>query len=341
MNAVRGNHEDNWPMYEAEYWKAKLSGDDVQSADWLDFRAWINLAAENRMAYEKIERIWSYSGMLSEGLDLVAPSSDSSSIKPSFSWRIIKEGMWDSAITRVGAVAALVLVVLGGVLLSHNPASERLSTYATAVGEIRSISLADQTKVILNTATKIDVQYSSRQRKVVVGDGEAYFEVTQDPARPFRVIIGGDVIEVLGTKFNIHYDKVNSELTVLEGSVRFLSGVDGTLKVLSKGDRLLASDGRNATLSKISDLDAVTSWRNKVLVFENERLEVVVNEINRYFKSKLVIDGDELKDVKITGVFRVEDEAEISQMLELLTKAEIAPAGPHRKSMRLNDETTR
>nr|QQZ49376.1 FecR domain-containing protein [Phenylobacterium glaciei] len=65
------------------------------------------------------------------------------------------------------------------------------TVYATGKGERRTVTLADGTRIDLNAGSKISVKLGSRERRVVMEDAEAVFDVTKDPKRPF-VIASGD-----------------------------------------------------------------------------------------------------------------------------------------------------
>ena len=117
---------------------------------------------------------------------------------------------------------ALVVAVGVGVLQPWR----QIDTYATAVGEQRLVVLKDGTKLSLNTATRVHVEFASKHRHVALECGEALFEVAKDAKRPFVVEAGGSEVTALGTVFSVrvtsdvaHQTEVLA-VTLVEGQVR-------------------------------------------------------------------------------------------------------------------------
>src|SRR3546814_20916449 len=80
--------------------------------------------------------------------------------------------------------------------------------------------LADGSKVTLNTATEIRVDYRARERIVRLVRGQALFDVAHAPDRPFSVIVAGRKVTALGTIFEVRFDKNRLKVTLLRGKVR-------------------------------------------------------------------------------------------------------------------------
>src|SRR5690606_33586604 len=128
---------------------------------------------------------------------------------------------------RRAAVAklAILLAALPAGWLGWRAVKEKgwAADYRTALGERRDIRLADGTRVTLNTRTAIDVRFDSRQRTIILREGEILVQTAPDtayPRRPFKVqsIEGG--MEALGTRFSVREDGGRTHLAVLEGAVR-------------------------------------------------------------------------------------------------------------------------
>src|SRR5258708_24248903 len=79
--------------------------------------------------------------------------------------------------------------------------------YATAIGERKPVTLTDGSKVLLNTDSRIQIDYSAEQRIVRLLQGEAFFEVAHNRARPFLVYAGANVVRAVGTAFSVHVQK--------------------------------------------------------------------------------------------------------------------------------------
>jgi transmembrane sensor len=99
------------------------------------------------------------------------------------------------------------------------------NTVSTPRGRQFQLALSDGTKVWLNAASSIHfpTAFTSDDRKVEV-TGELYFEVAKNASKPFRVILNGTEIEVLGTHFNVNGYEEAVQTTLLEGSVKVKTG---------------------------------------------------------------------------------------------------------------------
>src|SRR5262249_40880821 len=113
--------------------------------------------------------------------------------------------------------AALAAIVLGIFLYQQN------AGVATGVGEQRMLALDDGTHVILNTDTRVRVDYERDARRIELDKGEALFEVAHDAARPFFVTAGDRRIQALGTSFAVRRDESQVAVTLVDGKVTVAS----------------------------------------------------------------------------------------------------------------------
>lgn len=153
----------------------------------------------------------------------------------------------------------------------------------TPRGGIYQLKLADGTKVWLNSASKLHypVVYAESER-VVELEGEAYFEVAKIAGKPFKVKSKGQVLEVLGTHFNLnsYHDEPYITTTLLEGAV-VLSSSDNQL-ILRPMQQALYRKGQ-FRLKKVEDVDEVLAWKNGYFQFDDEDLESVLRKISRWY----------------------------------------------------------
>jgi transmembrane sensor len=231
----------------------------------------------------------------------------------------------------LGWSALAVIVVVGGgaasgVIQLPFDGSRLLANrgvYTTAVGERRDVTLGDNTIVTLNTGSRMTVEYSAGAREVMLIRGEATFQVTPDPARPFIVSAGMRRFEATGTRFNVR---------VLSPELTELTVTDGQVKVMDAPPRLPETPAqRRATLlygetmvqaletaqvepgfqtvSPIdaSDAEARLAWQHGQIVFEDEALPDALSEIDRYTTTQFVLADERVRKVHIDGRFRTGD----------------------------------
>ena len=223
-----------------------------------------------------------------------------------------------------GLIAATLLlsVVLGPLspLLYPDPSDE----YTTALGEQRTITLADGSLVHINTKTHLRVNYRDDARTIEVIDGEALFDVEKDTDRPFRVITGNAVAEALGTKFNVRHLGDDTVVSVLEGRVAVAKphGSDGASVlpdpiVLSDGEGIKLAENDTAPRKTKTDVQALTAWRKRQLVFESHELSAILFEFNRYNTTQLVTSDTDLARQRFSGVFDADDPDSFIAFLKL------------------------
>ena len=165
------------------------------------------------------------------------------------------------------------------------------------------VTLSHGSLVYLNSVTRIKypVVFSRKERKVFLS-GEAYFEVAEDPKRPFLVEVGGIEVKVYGTFFNINSLREGGVQTVLvKGSV----GV----KVLASGEESMIEPGQMAEFRQGSmkvevkevDVNLYTDWKNGIFRFKNQRLEDILTILSNWYDVDIFYTNEQLKELHFTG----------------------------------------
>jgi transmembrane sensor len=221
-------------------------------------------------------------------------------------------------------VAAAIVVLVGGGLMwrarrAEMPVVPDAQRYATTAGERREIVLPDSTRILLGVASEIAVAagYGQPVRDVALR-GEAKFTVTHDAARPFRVTIGGRVIEDLGTEFSLraHADADTLVVDVTEGVV--------SIRHAGEADSLIARAGQVAMIPAVG-AGAIVSRRVETLrealkgriVFDNATLAQVAAELPRWFDVEIRMDPS-LASRHVTAPF--EGDTVIGDVVEAIAK---------------------
>jgi transmembrane sensor len=149
------------------------------------------------------------------------------------------------------------------------------------------IALSDGSHVWLNAESSIryPIAFNGNNRTVEI-TGEAYFEVTHNAAKPFKVNVNGETIEDLGTKFNVNsFGKIN-QTTLLEGVVRI--------------NQTILKPGQQYEAGKLSvpDLESVMAWKNGMFHFDQTGIEEVMREVARWYDVEVVFES---KPTKLFG----------------------------------------
>ncbi|HEY0272532.1 MAG TPA: FecR domain-containing protein [Chitinophaga sp.] len=190
------------------------------------------------------------------------------------------------------------------------------NSVVTREGGEYDLVLIDGTKVKLDAASSIryPVAFDGGERKVEV-TGQAYFEVAHNPAKPFRVVVNGQTIEVLGTHFNVnaYANEGVTNTTLLEGRVKVTKG--SRVAFLQPGQ--VSSSDNNSQDIQVSAADTATvmAWKEGFFSFRRAGLQTVMRQFERWYNVPVIYEG-KVPDVAITGkVYRNESASHLLMIL--------------------------
>lgn len=189
------------------------------------------------------------------------------------------------------------------------------NVYTTAVGEQRSVQLADGSVISINAKSRLRVDYSHQARQIFLESGQAMFMVAKDASRPFRVHAGNSVVQAIGTKFDVrrHSDRVS--VAVVEGVVEVMaeaarSADNARLAELAGRARVAAGESVNVveegfvTAPIAINVADVSAWQQRRLVFADNTLAEITEEFSRYNPKLFVrVQGEALRARRFSGVF--------------------------------------
>ena len=218
----------------------------------------------------------------------------------------------------VGAGAATWLIQRGSAPAASLLARAAEATFTTAVGEQRDHALADGSRLAINTGSLVEVlRLDAGMRELRLQRGEALFSVAHDPARPFRVAVGGHIVEAGGTEFDIRLHEGGAiDVVVTEGRVRLLSG-DAVTGLLDRGEamRIGADGSAQVTQLDAHALAARLAWRRGMIEFRGQPLAEALTEFSRYTPVKFVITDPAAARLPIGGSVLAGD---VDMLLEAL-----------------------
>lgn len=200
--------------------------------------------------------------------------------------------------------------------------------HATAVGEVRLVPLADGSTMTLNTDSRAVVRFAKGRREVEVTQGEAYFSVVREAARPFVVKIGARSVQASGGAFTAHRLAAGrSEVTIQSGDLR-LDAAGADRPVGANARVMLSADG-GAELVTVAarDIDRALAWREGKLAFEGETLAQAAAAFARYGGPRIRISDPGLAQEPITGLFAANDPVGFSRAAALALDARVQASG--------------
>jgi transmembrane sensor len=332
-------------LEQASHWWELLHSDSASSSDHREFGEWVARSPERVEAYLETARlvkaiksrrlIWPSTA--AEVLIREAKSSPETVLPFSTAGAAASVDCRGARRShgRLAWVAAAVLLIGVGLVLFM---LETPQEFRTALGEQRSVLLADGSRVTLNTASTIEVNLHNARREVRLVQGEALFEVAHDAARPFVVRAGNALLKDVGTQFNVDMHSNGTTVTVVEGRVavdspgaREMAGAEadnsgrGTVEplILGANDRVLVTPAGVGAPQRGVNVAASVAWTQRQLMFDHRPLSEVAEEFNRYNRDRIDIDSAELKRQEVTGVFEAKDPASFVAFLSSIPGVEI------------------
>jgi len=168
-----------------------------------------------------------------------------------------------------------------------------MNTMSTPRGGQYRLTLPDGSKVWLNAASSITypTAFTGNNRTVQV-DGELYFEVAKDAARPFIVKKGATHVTVLGTHFNVnaYNDEDQVKVTLLEGSVQVSSETSGAAALLKPGQQISVYETAMLSQPAYVNTDQVMAWKNGIFNFHKASLQEVMRQLSRWYDVEVVYE---------------------------------------------------
>jgi len=323
----------------ASEWVAKIDR-ELTSKERASLGSWLKNSTENLKVFIEVAQLWDKMNELELLADLfpTGPAVTQGNLSKK----------WASAL-----VASVMLVLTAGIYFNSGGSSffqqqqqsasvnNQQQTLQTRIGENSTVNLPDGSKILLNTNTLAEIRYTRSARIIDLKRGEIHIDVAHDKLRPLSVIVGGKIIQAVGTAFNVEVRNNSIELIVTDGKVLvapagqelMLSNVKNIAIDLSKSSIAISKGEKiNLAVSSLQELDpseekavkvepieiaASLSWRTGNLIFRGESLTETMAEISRYSDVKFELDDDaELKKIRVAGMFRTGDISGLLNVLE-------------------------
>lgn len=223
------------------------------------------------------------------------------------------------SIRYAAAVAAglVLLIGFGWMFYSYQRPAPVLVAFTGAATQL--IQLPDGSKVTLNRHSQLSYPQTFGKERMVELNGEAYFEVSKNPEKPFRVKTNGVTVSVLGTHFNVNAYAADSlvETTLLEGSVAVSDNRNGNQVILSPNETAVYRKANGMlTLHSESDAGNEISWCKGILSFDNTPMGEIARELSHYFNVNIRIKSGDLRNYKLSARFKQDETLE--EILDML-----------------------
>jgi transmembrane sensor len=302
MDAKRN---EDWRVAEqAASWLVRMEEDDSHACR-TEFVAWAKASPRHVEELLFVQAIWSEFARIDPArqIDLqTLPTANEESVVPlnpgaeAPKTHLLAHKEWPGAVKRWAAVAACVAVgaiAWGWFAVTGSRAESQL--YITNRDDQTTINMSDGSVMYLNTDSRARVEFSDSIRQVQLLSGEALFLVEEVPARPFRVITDDATIRAVGTEFNVHLQPNATRVSVIDGVVEIEASRGNAAVPLAAGSEADVSDGQVLLVSS-PDVQRAATWSGtRQLEFLNTALEDIAAEFNRYNRTQIRIDGNDVR----------------------------------------------
>jgi transmembrane sensor len=265
---------------EASEWFVKLREEPESSeriGEWLE---WLDSDPRNQEAFTEARRIWQ---LTAGATDVTLRRNASRSRKAQ--WLI--------------AASILLCVALGTTAWLR--IAQRGSEFVTGRGESRRFELADGSHVELAGDSKLRASLSPTHRDIDLVQGEAYFQVAHDKARPFIVHAGTLHVTAIGTAFNVRTAEDRVVVAVEEGVVMVEPRDPESRISVRRGEEIAVTAGTPKPQLMRIEPNTVASWRSGRLYFAREPLRSVLASVRAASGVQIRLADPSLGDLRFTG----------------------------------------
>lgn len=221
-----------------------------------------------------------------------------------------KKRIFRKRMTQLAAVVIPFVFILSALLYIYQPTAKVEKDFVVTVkqGNRAQVTLPDQSKVWMNSNSKLIYRNGENNTREVKLIGEAFFKVVKDKTRPFIVSANNIHVEVLGTSFNVKA-RLGSDIietSLVEGSVK-LSGADLSQDYyLKPNEKAIYSNALKSIKIEITDNEVETAWKDNKLQFRSERFSYVIKRLEEWYGVKIISKCPNIENDLISGAFKGE-----------------------------------
>lgn len=272
-------------------WQLCLDSGTVSAEQQHAFAQWLAAQPEHAQVWQQLN-----------GLDIRLASAAAAPARQALLHSAGKNGVRRLAGTALGLLLAGGLLL--GLLAQQRPLGDYLADERTARGEQRELQLTDRSRIRLNSASAVDIDFSADQRAIRLRSGEILVQTAHGDTRPFVVLTEHGRLRALGTRFLVRREGDSTRLTVLQSAVAAQPVEGATERIIEAGEQVLMQRRRLGGVLP-APLSAA-AWSHGMLVAENLRLSDLLEALGEYRSGYLGLDPS-LAELRISGSFPLHD----------------------------------
>lgn len=292
-------------LREAAQWRVHLAEDSVSVTDRSAFERWLQADDDHAHAWRELEVTW-------EALEGARRPAARAALERSY-----REERREARrlLGRGSGLLLLLLAILPVAWLGLGIQSpgQLLADHHTVIGERRTLELPDGSRLVLDTATAVDVRYTTERRQIRLRDGRLFLDVARDPDRPLEVVTAEARATALGTRFSVRRlqtgDADTTRVSVHESRVELCPASDNAeCRRLRGGQSAAAAEGRVGPVAAFAVVPE-PGWVRGHLDIDDRPVAEVLAELARYHRGLLRYDAAALAGLQVSGVLPLDDTA--------------------------------
>lgn len=275
---------------------ARYFNGTASKADLKEVAQWLKEDAAHESELKQLDKVW------------ISGQSQKQSFDTNKAWQKVASQTIQvptknkANIFKIAAGFAAIFAI-GSLLwfLTSSSTVEMLSYQTT--NESKEITLPDGSKVTLNAYSSLQFpEKFTEDKRSVSMIGEAFFEVTKNPAKPFIIDINTTEVTVLGTSFNINSRDTATVVSVKTGKVKF--GIKKGLQVELIKDQEAKYIARKDSITPTVTVDPnVFAFKTQMFYFENTALENVIERLSKAYHVNIKLDDKSWANYNLTATF--------------------------------------
>ncbi len=297
---------------------------------------WLSESEENRKEANVLKKTWELSSNFSKDFEVNLDAEfaqlqnridadEKGNVKEAIvkTMPVARKSTWWKPLS----VAAAVLLLAGAFFIfNQNSESVEMLALETLEGEVKEVALADGSKVWLNENSSLSYPdaMNGDERRVTL-KGEAFFDITKNPSKPFIIDTRDAEVKVLGTSFEVRAmdDETKTEVVVKTGKVSLGKKNEVKPLILTKNQKGVYNNKTQGYVrSEVKDLNSI-SWQSRVLEFNDVPLEKVLTDIGNHFDIKVTLENQDLLKCKFNSIFMDKDQGFVLKAVSNVFKMKI------------------
>lgn len=273
----------------------RVLANEASAEEQQQLEDWRKQQPGNELQYKELSHIWN---------NALPADIDTDKAWQHFSQQLDKQSKRFKLTMPVKVAAAVILISAVGLFAGKLMNGTSYQTVHTASDQVKEVSLPDGSTAWLNQGSTLTYEKSFKgDVREITLEGEAFFEVVKNPAKPFVITSDQSVTRVLGTSFNLNTGKGDEALlTVVTGRVSFMATTTKEEVIVTANESAVIGKDGHALKGEKFDVNTI-AWKTDTLTFKDATLEDIFKSLEHYFNVKIEVDHKQIYDCHYTAVW--------------------------------------